>query len=51
MVIAGPHLRGDVDPEDVTVMLLGILLTTAGDAPERTGRLLDLVVDSLRPVG
>ncbi len=43
-------LRGDVDPDDVTLMLLGIFLsTTAGDAPERTGRLLDLLVDALRP--
>ncbi|MFC9648789.1 TetR/AcrR family transcriptional regulator [Streptomyces sp. NPDC059892] len=43
-------LRADVDPEDVTTMLLGVFLSTAaGDTPERTGRLLDLVVDALRP--
>lgn len=52
-------LRTDVDPEDVTVMLLGIFLAgtgtgTGGDAAdtggsERTGRLIDLVLDALRP--
>ncbi|MFB9463438.1 TetR/AcrR family transcriptional regulator [Streptomyces cinereospinus] len=45
-------LRADVDPDDVTTMLLGIFLsTTAGNTPEQTGRLLDLVVDALRPKG
>jgi hypothetical protein len=44
-------LRTDVDPQDITVMLLGILLTTtAGNTPEQTGRLLDLVMDALRPI-
>ncbi|MFG3129763.1 TetR/AcrR family transcriptional regulator [Streptomyces tendae] len=43
-------LRGDVEPDDVTAMLLGVFLSTAADdEPERTGRLLDLVVDALRP--
>ncbi len=43
-------LRTDVDPDDVTTMLLGVFLsTTAGSTPERTGRLLDLVLDALRP--
>ncbi|HEX6344980.1 TetR/AcrR family transcriptional regulator [Umezawaea sp.] len=43
-------LRADVDPEDVTAMLLGVFLsTTVGGDPERTGRLLDLVVDAVRP--
>jgi AcrR family transcriptional regulator len=46
---AAGALRADVEPEDVTVMLLGALLTTAGTEPERTERLLDLVVDALRP--
>lgn len=48
---AAGTLRADVEPADVTVMLVGILLTTTADddAPERTGRLLDLVLDSLRP--
>ncbi|MFJ8938500.1 TetR/AcrR family transcriptional regulator [Streptomyces sp. NPDC102365] len=43
-------LRADVDPGDVTTMLLGIFLSTAAsNTPERTGPLLDLVVDALRP--
>jgi AcrR family transcriptional regulator len=43
-------LRTDVDPEDVTAMLLGVFLSTAAsNAPDQTGRLLDLVVDALRP--
>jgi AcrR family transcriptional regulator len=43
-------LRADVDPEDVTTMLLGVLLSVPADQPaERTGRLLDLVLDALRP--
>jgi AcrR family transcriptional regulator len=43
-------LRADVDPEDVTAMLLGVFLSTAAsNAPEQTGRLLDLVVEALRP--
>ncbi|MEV6026318.1 TetR/AcrR family transcriptional regulator [Streptomyces sp. NPDC052036] len=43
-------LRSDVDPEDVTMMLLGVFLsTTAIDSPERVDQLLDLIVDALRP--
>jgi AcrR family transcriptional regulator len=43
-------LRADVDPQDVTAMLLGIFLSTTADGtPERAGRLLDLVMDALRP--
>ncbi|RMB82073.1 TetR/AcrR family transcriptional regulator [Streptomyces shenzhenensis] len=43
-------LRADVAPEDATVMVLGVFVATAGDdTPERTARLLDLVVDALRP--
>ena len=42
--------RADADPEDVTMMVLGVFLSTADDhEPERIGRLLDLVVDALRP--
>jgi AcrR family transcriptional regulator len=42
--------RSDVDPDDVTAILLGIFLSTAAKgASEQTGRLLNLVVDSLRP--
>ncbi|MEO3873426.1 TetR/AcrR family transcriptional regulator [Nonomuraea sp. B12E4] len=40
-------LRGDVEPQDITVMLLGIFL--AGDTSEQTGRLIGLVMDALRP--
>jgi AcrR family transcriptional regulator len=43
-------LRADVEPEDVVVMLLGIFFTTTADsAAEQTERLLDLVMDALRP--
>ncbi|MDJ0356593.1 TetR/AcrR family transcriptional regulator [Paenarthrobacter sp. PH39-S1] len=43
-------LRADVDPEDVTVMLLGVFLsTTTNNTSEQTDRLLTLVVDALRP--
>lgn len=43
-------LRADVAPDDVTTMLLGVFLSTAAsDTPEQTGRLLDLVIDALRP--
>ncbi|WP_328615490.1 TetR/AcrR family transcriptional regulator [Amycolatopsis sp. NBC_00355] len=42
--------RADTDPEDVTLMVLGIFLSTVEDRdPARIGRLLDLVVDALRP--
>ncbi|MEV4235211.1 MULTISPECIES: TetR/AcrR family transcriptional regulator [unclassified Nocardia] len=41
-------LRGDVEPEDITVMLLGILLTTTGGSSQQTERLLDLMLDALR---
>ncbi|WP_055468747.1 TetR/AcrR family transcriptional regulator [Streptomyces ardesiacus] len=45
-------LRADVAPDDVTAMLLGVFLSTAADdEAERTRRLLDLVVDALRPPG
>jgi AcrR family transcriptional regulator len=43
-------LRAEVAPEDVTAMLLGVFLSTAGGASGQTGRLLDLVVDALRPL-
>jgi AcrR family transcriptional regulator len=43
-------LREDVTPGEVTTMILGVFLSTAaGNTPEHTGRLLDLVVDALRP--
>ncbi|MFF1356177.1 TetR/AcrR family transcriptional regulator [Streptomyces sp. NPDC058297] len=43
-------LRGDVDPDDVTAIVLGTFLSTAATGtPEQTGRMLDLVVDAVRP--
>ncbi|MGW7351047.1 TetR/AcrR family transcriptional regulator [Streptomyces sp. NPDC054784] len=43
-------LRADVEADDVTAMLLGVFLSTeATNSPERTGPLLDLLVDALRP--
>ncbi|MGY1435301.1 TetR/AcrR family transcriptional regulator [Streptomyces reniochalinae] len=43
-------LRGDVDPDDVLTLLLGLFhATPAGGAPRRIGPLLDLIVDALRP--
>jgi AcrR family transcriptional regulator len=47
---AADTLRSDVEPDDVLVSLSGISLATAG--PERrdqAGRLLDLLMDGLRP--
>nr|WP_245997616.1 TetR/AcrR family transcriptional regulator [Streptomyces armeniacus] len=42
-------LREDVDPQDVTGMLLGVFLSTAAtNTPEQTGRMLDLLTDGLR---
>lgn len=44
--------RADIEPDDVTTMLLGVTLATAtDDTPERAHRLLDLVLDALRPPG
>ncbi|HEY6739794.1 MAG TPA: TetR/AcrR family transcriptional regulator [Actinopolymorphaceae bacterium] len=43
-------LRADVEPEDVTAMLLGVFLGTAAtETPEHLERLLGLVMDALRP--
>ncbi|MEO6086697.1 MAG: TetR/AcrR family transcriptional regulator [Umezawaea sp.] len=43
-------LRADVDPQDVVALLLGIFFgTTAGNDSEQADRLLDLVMDALRP--
>ncbi|WEH40297.1 TetR/AcrR family transcriptional regulator [Streptomyces sp. NBC_01218] len=43
-------LRGDVEPDDVMSMVFGAFQAVSiGDTPERTGRVLDLVVDALRP--
>lgn len=47
-------LRSDTAAEDVTALLLGVLLSTAREAcaqtPGQVARLLDLVVDALRPL-
>ena len=43
-------LRMDIRPEDVATLLLGVFLSTAAsETPEQVSRLLDLVVDALRP--
>ncbi|MFF7648316.1 TetR/AcrR family transcriptional regulator [Streptomyces sp. NPDC007983] len=44
-------LRADVEPEDAVLMLMGIFLAAGAvdSAPEQTGRLIDLVMDALRP--
>lgn len=45
-------LRSGVDPDDVTAMLLGVFLSTAGrGSPGQVGRLLDLVVEAVRRRG
>lgn len=42
-------LRDDVDPDDVTALLLGVFLsTTTSTDLDQSARLLDLVVDALR---
>lgn len=44
-------LRADVDADDVTTLLLGVFAAVIDGAPrERTERLLDLIVDAVRPV-
>ena len=43
-------LRADVAAEDVTAMLLGVFFSTSsGNTSEQSSRLLDLVLDALRP--
>lgn len=43
-------LRSDVQADDVVSMLLGVFVSAGGaGGSERTGRLLDLLVDALRP--
>ncbi len=47
---AAGTLRADVDPGDVLVSLSGLSLATAGaDRRDQAGRLLDLLMDGLRP--
>ena len=43
-------LRADVEPDDVTTMLVSVFLATASGAPQgQADRLLDLLTDALRP--
>ncbi len=53
ILVAGARdgsLRPDVEADDVTTLLLGVFLATTQSATEkRTGALLDLLVDALRP--
>ncbi|WP_296371438.1 TetR/AcrR family transcriptional regulator [Pseudonocardia sp.] len=44
-------LRADVDPDDVTAMMLGVFLSTASGPSDQTRRLLDLVADALTAPG
>jgi AcrR family transcriptional regulator len=45
-------LRADVEPGDVMALLFGVFLSSSpSSAPEQTGRLLDLIVDAVRPRG
>ena len=45
------NLRADVEADDVTALLLGVLVSRGPDSgPDQVGRLLDLVVDSVRTV-
>lgn len=54
MLAAGARagtLRADIPADDVTSMLLGVFLSTSasGSGDDQRGRLLDLLLDSLRP--
>ena len=43
-------IRADVEPDDVTASLVGVFLATLGAAdPDQTRRMLDLLMDALRP--
>lgn len=45
-------LRADVDADDVTTLLVGVFAAIIDGAPqERTDRLLDLLMDAVRPPG
>ncbi|MEU0739866.1 hypothetical protein [Streptomyces sp. NPDC006134] len=48
--VAAGTLRADIDPDDITTPLIGVFVAITDGAPqERTDRLLDLLVDALRP--
>ncbi len=47
---AAGTVRADVNPDDVILSLVGVLLVSdAVECPEQTARLLDLLMDGLRP--
>lgn len=46
---ADGSLRSDVLPEDVVAGIVGTFLATGPDQPEQATRLLDLMMDGLRP--
>jgi AcrR family transcriptional regulator len=49
---ANGDIRATVDPEDVVASLVGIFLVAGGPAQQaQAGRLLDLLMDGLRPPG
>lgn len=47
--VADGTLRGDVDADDVTDLLVGLFVATDPRSAERVRRLLDVLVDGLRP--
>jgi hypothetical protein len=48
--VAQGTLRADVNPDDITTMLVGVFhAITAGAPQEQTDRLLDLLTDAIRP--
>ncbi len=40
-------LRADVDPDDITGMVLGALMSTGPDDPGKTDRMLGLIADAV----
>lgn len=42
-------IRDDIDPDDITVNLAGIVLATISTDQLQMGRLLNLLMDGLRP--
>ncbi|KAA2253815.1 TetR/AcrR family transcriptional regulator [Solihabitans fulvus] len=48
--VAAGTLRADVDPQDITVMLVGMFVASGdGDTAAQIERLIGLVMDALRP--
>ena len=46
---AAGALRGDVRAEDVVACVVGVFVTCDASDPEQAGRMLDLLLDGLRP--